>query len=162
MPIIVFFPDGVRLLKNVHQEAIFKVSGNNTEKTIQLYDLEAKGQDVNAGTEIQRVNITGVNWSGANGAVITIKRNNVIIMTLQANASNQLDFGGQLMVPDTINNTSNIVITISGGQAECQLKLHKSGYQTTIEPEQYGPYDDPTRVGPYYVDTGGGGLMFLQ
>jgi hypothetical protein len=157
MPIIV--DDDI--LKNVHQEVIFKVSGNNTEKRIQLYDLGAIGQNVNAGSEIRRVNITGVTWSGANGAVITIKRNNVIIMTLQANASNELDFGGQLMVPDTINNTSDIVITISGGQAECQLKLHKSGYRTTIEPEQFGPYDDPTIVGPYYVDTGLGPPIFL-
>jgi hypothetical protein len=81
-------------------------------------------------------------------------------MTLQANASNQLHFSEA----DSINNASDIVVTISGGQAECNLKLHKvSGYRTTIEPAQYGPYDDPDYIGPYYVNTGGGGgILHLQ
>jgi len=136
------------IVKSVHQEYIVKVEGNNAEEYILLNELEPAGQESFGLLGNIRVNIVGVTWTGDNGSVITIKRNNVIIMTLQANASNQLDFGGQLMVPDTIANNNTIVVSISGGQAECYLKLHKvGGYRTTIEPEQYGPYDNPDVAG---------------
>jgi len=141
------------LLKNVHQEIIIKVAGDDTEEAIPLDFLYATGQ-VTTGS-IRKVNIVGVTWSGASGSVITIERNNVIIMTLQGNCSNQLDFSGELMVPDSVNNTSEFVVTISGGYAECYLKLRKvSGFQTTIEPEQFGPYDNPNTS-----PLGGGGVI---
>lgn len=150
------------LPKSVHQEVILKVAGNNVQETFQLFFLSALGQYPTPNVGALKVNIVGVTWSGAPGAVITITRDNVIIMTLQANNSNQLDFGGQEMVPDTINNTSDIVVTISGGQAECWLKLHKvAGYNTLIEPEQYGPYDDPDEPGPYVIRPPGL-VYFLQ
>jgi hypothetical protein len=136
------------IVKNVHQEYIVKVEGTNTDEYILLSELIPVGQVQFGLVANTRVNIVGVTWTGDNGSVITIKRNNVTIMTLQANASNQLDFGGQLMVPDTIANNNDIVVSISGGQAECYLKLHKvGGYRTTIEPEQYGPYDNPDVAG---------------
>lgn len=93
----------------------------------------------------QAANIVGVSWTGATGGIVTIVRNSVTVMTLQADAAGNLDFSGQMMIPDTISNTSDLVVTISGAQAECWLRLRKiSGYKTTIQPEQYGSYDDPT------------------
>jgi hypothetical protein len=69
-------------------------------------------------------------------------------MTLQANAAGALYFDGQTMIPENIEEASDIVVTISGAQAECWLKLRKvSGYKTTIEPEQFGPYDNPAVAG---------------
>ena len=98
--------------------------------------------------DTQTVNITGATWTGANNGIITIARGGVTVMTLQANAAGQLDFAGQMMIPDPIANTSDIVVTISGAQAECWLKLRKvSGYKTHIEPEQFGSYDDPSVAG---------------
>jgi hypothetical protein len=138
------------ILRKVHQEAIIKVAGTPTDTpsaTISLADdLVAAGQALDG--EEQSVNITGVTWTGSLGSTITISRNNVVIMTLQANAAGALDFGGQNMIPDSINSTSDIVVTVGTGQAECWLKLRKvSGYKTTVEPEQFGPYDNPAVAG---------------
>lgn len=136
------------VIKKTHQEAVVKVAGTAAAATISLAtDLVAAGQI--ADTEAsQNVSIVGVTWTGATNGIVEIKRNDVVIMTLQANAAGMLYFDGQSMIPETVESLSNIVVTISGAQAECWLKLRKvSGYKTTVEPEQYGPYDDPTIVG---------------
>jgi len=96
----------------------------------------------------QAVNITGVNWTGGTGGVITITRNNVVVMTLQSAAAGMIFFDGQTMPPENTENTSDIVVSVSGAQSECWIKLRKvSGYKTTIEPEQFGPYDNPSVAG---------------
>lgn len=135
------------VLKKTHQEAIVKVAGTAAAATIDLGDDLLPSTQVLDGST-QTVNITGVTWTGATGGVISISRNSVVIMTLLAETSGELDFGGQDMVPDTIQNISDIVVTISGAQAECWLKLRKvGGYKTTVEPEQFGSHDDPTVAG---------------
>lgn len=92
----------------------------------------------------QTVNIVSVCWSGANNGIIEISRNSVIIMTLQANAAGSFEFGGQLMIPDNIENTKDIVITVSGGQAELWMRLRKvSGYKVSTELANFGSYDNP-------------------
>lgn len=135
------------IMKKTHQEAIVKVAGTAAAGTIDLSaDLVAAGQALDGDT--QKVSITGVTWAGATNGVITITRNSIVIMTLQANAAGMLYFDGQSMVPDNIEEASDIVVTISEAQAECWLKLRKvSGYKTTIEPEQFGPYDNPAVAG---------------
>lgn len=134
------------ILKKTHQEVTVKVAGTAAASTVALADLVATGQALDGAT--QTVNIIGATWTGAADGVITITRNSVVIMTLQANAAGMLYFDGQSMVPDSIQNTSDIVITVSGAQAEVWLKLRKvSGYKTTIEPEQFGPYDNPAVAG---------------
>jgi len=137
------------VLRATHQEAVVKVAGTAAAGTISLASdlLPATGQILKSGGT-PTVNIVGVTWSGAIGGVITITRNSVTVMTLVADNPGQLDFAGQGMVPDTINNTNDIVVTIGTNQAECWLKLRKvAGYQTTIEPEQFGPYDNQTLAG---------------
>lgn len=135
------------VLKKVHQEAVVKVAGTAAAATIDLSaDLVAAGQALDGDT--QNVVITGTVWTGNTDGVITITRGGVTVMTLQANAAGALEFGGQSMIPDTVGATDDIVVTISGAQAECWLKLRKvSGYKTTVEPEQFGSYDDPTTAG---------------
>lgn len=135
------------VLRKTHQDAVVKVAGTAAAETISLStDLLPPGQVLDGVT--QTVNIVGVNWTGAADGVVTITRNNVTIMTLQANASGMLMFDGQTMVPDSIESTHDIVVTISGAQAECWLRLRKvSGYKTTIEPEQFGSYDNPAVAG---------------
>jgi hypothetical protein len=131
------------VLKKTHQEVVIKVAGTAAAETISLAsDLLPTGQVLDGAT--QTVNIVGVTWTGAANGIITITRGAATIMTLQANSSNQLDLGGQQMIPDTVANTTDITVTISGAQSECWLKLRKvGGYKTTIEPEQFGPYDNP-------------------
>ena len=135
------------VLKNANQESIVKVAGTAASATITLAtDLLATTQALDGGT--QTANIFGVTWTGASGGIVTITRNSVVVMTLQADAAGMLEFGGQNMIPDTIGNTSDIVVTISGAQAECWLKIRKvGGYATKVEPATYGSYDDTTRVG---------------
>lgn len=133
------------ILKKTHQEAVVKVAGTAAAGTVALAtDLLPTGQALDGGT--QTVNIVSISWSGSAEGVITVTRNSVVIMTLTS--SGQLDFTGQAMIPDTIENTSDIVVTISGGQAECWMRLRKvGGYKTTVEPEQFGIYDNPAVVG---------------
>ena len=135
------------VLKNVNQETVVKVAGTAAAATIDLStDIVAASQEIDGST--QTVNIIGLVWTGANNGIITVTRNNVVIATLQANAAGALEFGGQAMIPETINNTSDIVVTISGAQSECWLRLRKvSGYKTKVEYSTYGAYEDESRVG---------------
>jgi hypothetical protein len=135
------------VLKNVNQEAVVKVAGTDAAATIDLStDLVASTQALDG--ETQTVNIVGLVWTGATNGIITLTRNSVVVATLQANAAGSLDFGGQQMIPETINNTSDVVVTISGAQAECWVRLRKvSGYATKVEYATYGAYDDESRVG---------------
>jgi hypothetical protein len=135
------------VLKNTNQESIVKVAGTAAAATITLAtDLLASTQALEGGT--QTANIVGVTWTGAAGGIISIARNSVVVMTLQADAAGTLEFGGQSMVPDTIGSTSDIVVTVSGAQAECWLKIRKvGGYATKVEEVVYGAYDDATRIG---------------
>ena len=135
------------VLKNVNQETVVKVAGTAASATINLStDIVAASQEIDGST--QTVNIIGLVWTGATDGIITVTRNNVVIATLQANAAGALEFGGQAMIPETINNTSDIVVTISGAQSECWLRLRKvSGYKTKVEYSTYGAYEDESRVG---------------
>lgn len=136
------------ILKNTHQEAVIKVEGTADAAVIDLdVDLVNSGQSASTVND-QVVNIVGMVWTGATGGVITITRNAVVIATLLAEASGNIDFNGQDMIPDTIENDQDITVTISGAQAELWLRVRKvSGYDNYIEPATYGAYDDPTRVG---------------
>jgi hypothetical protein len=136
-----------RILKNTGLDAVVKVDGTAAAETIDLdVDLLHTSQVLDGAT--QTVTITGLTWTGAANGIITITRGSATIATLQANAAGYLHFTGQDMVPDNVNATSDIVVTISGAQAECWLRLKKiSGYKTKFEPEQFGSHDDPTKAG---------------
>ena len=127
--------------------AVVKVAGTDGNATIDLQTELLRSSEALDGAT-QRVNIIGLQWTGADGGIATITRNNVVITTLQANAQGALEMNGQMMMPDSINNDYDIVVTISGAQAECWIRLHKiSGYTSKVEPGLYGEYDDPTRIG---------------
>lgn len=137
-----------QIVRNTHGEAVVKVYGAaSTTETINLAtDLLNTGLILDGAT--QTVSITGVTWTGGADGIVTISRNSVATMTLQANAAGMLLFDGQTMPPDTTNSTFNIVVAISGAACECWLKLRKvSGYKTTIEPATFGSYDDPAVAG---------------
>lgn len=137
----------IQIVKNTHQEAVVKVYGAaGVSETIDLQTLLAAGQALDGAT--QTVSIIGVTWTGATDGIVTVSRNSVAVMTLQANAAGMLYFDGQTMPPDTVNATHDIVVAISGAACECWLKVRKTGgYKTMIEDAAYGAYDDPTRVG---------------
>lgn len=134
------------ILKNTHQEVIIKIAGTSGSETITLTDLANSSQVVSA-TVTQKVNIAGVIWSGQPAGEIKIERNSVVVMTLSGSSAGDIDFAGNGLSEST-ENESDLVITISGGQAELWIRLRKvAGYDTTIETATYGSYDDPTRIG---------------
>ena len=135
------------VLKNTNQESVVKVAGTAAAATIDISaDLLASTQALDGAT--QTVNIIGLVWTGATDGIITITRNSVVITTLQANAAGMLYFDGQSMIPDTIQNTSDIVVTISGAQAECWIRLRKvGGFASKVETAVFGAYDNETAVG---------------
>lgn len=135
------------ILKNTNLETVVKVAGTAAAATITLAtDCLASTQALDGAT--QTANIFGVTWTGAIGGIISITRNSVVVMTLQADAAGTLEFGGQAMIPETINNTSDFVVTISGAQAECWLKIRKvSGYASKVETAVFGAYDNQSVVG---------------
>ena len=135
------------ILKNSEQEAVVKVQGTAGNATIDLsVDLLRSNQALDGDT--QSVSISGLQWSGATDGIISITRNSVVVATLQTTAAGALEMNGQMMIPDSTESTSDIVVTISGAQSELWMRLKKnSGYKTKVEPATYGAYDDPTRVG---------------
>lgn len=86
---------------------------------------------------IQVVNIISATFSGEAASTITVTRNSVDILNITPSVAGTIDFKNTGMC-DTVNNTSDIVITITG-KAQIYLELRKvSGYQTTYTPEQTG------------------------
>ena len=136
------------ILRLTAQDVVVKIQGTAAANTINLNDADIIPTTQTTDGATQTVNIVGLVWTGAANGIVTITRNSVVIYTLQANAAGFLDFSGQGMVPDTVNNTYPVVITMSGAQAECWIRLRKvAGYKTLYEPATYGSYDDITRFG---------------
>ena len=135
------------ILKLSETDAVVKVQGTAAAATIDLQtDLLASTQLLDGAT--QSVVISGVQWAGAADGIITITRNSIVIMTLQANAAGAFEMNGQKMIPDAIEKTNDVVVTISGAQAECWLRLKKiGGYKSKIETSVYGSYDNPALAG---------------
>lgn len=142
------------ILKNTEQDAVVKVAGTAAAATITLAtDLLSTRQALDGAT--QTVTIAGLQWSGAPDGIITISRNSVVIATLQTTAAGALEMNGQMMIPDSIEATSDIVVTISGAQSECWIRLKKvGGYKPKVEYSTYGAYDDETRVGASTTTSG--------
>ena len=135
------------ILKNTNQESIVKIAGTAASATIDLSaDLVASSQALSGDT--QTVNIVGVKWNGLSGSSITIARNSINILTLPGDAPHDIDMAAGSGFVDSEQNTSDIVVTIAGAEAQCYLILRKvGGYATKVETPVYGAYDDESRVG---------------
>lgn len=134
------------ILRNTNQEAIVKIAGTAAAATIDLSaDIVAASQALDGAT--QTVNITAVTWAGVAGSTISIARNSTNVLTLAGEAAAELQFNESGFV-DTENNTSDIVVTIAGGEAQCYLILRKTGgYATKVETTVFGAYDNESQVG---------------
>lgn len=133
-------------LRKTDSKVSVKLYGTSLNETISFADLVATGRDqlISGGTP--KANVIAMWWTGAAGVTITIKRNNVEIVTLLTDASNSFDFEDTHFV-DTINNDYPIVVT-SDGLCQVYMQIRKiAGYETFIETAAYGSYDDETKVG---------------
>ena len=128
------------MLKN-NLDVVVKVQGPaGSTATINLADLATSAQVVEdrPGYTTPTVDIAAVTWTGHYNAVITITRNNVVIMTLPSTGSNFLNSEHQ----------SPFSISIADAQAELWLRLKKvAGYRSTVETEQFSVYDNPALPG---------------
>jgi hypothetical protein len=78
---------------------------------------------------------------------VTITRNAVPVLALAPENSGKLILN-DIGYVDTQENTSDIVVTISGAEAHVYLTLRKvGGYATKVETAQFSIYDDVTQVG---------------
>lgn len=135
------------VLKKTHQEAVVKVAGTAAASTISLAnDLLPSAQALTSGGT-PTVNIIGAHWTGAPSSTITVVRGGVTVLSITADQPTNFDFEGLGFV-DTVGNTSDIVVTIAGGEAAVYLQLRKTdGYSSKVETAQFGIYDDVTAVG---------------
>jgi hypothetical protein len=135
------------ILKNTAQEAVVKIAGTAAAATIDLQtDILSSSQSLNGDT--QTVNIVGVQWVGLPSATITITRNSVNILTLPGGGADYMEFAAGNGFVDTIENTSDVVVTIAGAEAQCYLILRKvGGYAPKIETAQFGAHDNESVVG---------------
>ena len=135
------------ILKNTNNETIIKIAGTADGATIDLQtDCLASTQELSGGT--QTVNIAGVQWVALADASITITRNSTNILTLPGGGADSIDFAAGQGFVDTINNTSDIIVTIAGAEAQCYLVLRKvGGYATKVETAVFGAYDNQSVAG---------------
>lgn len=126
------------------KDAAVKVYGNSGSVIIPLADL-SNGFQV---SDTPKVSITSIVWTGGIDGVITIKRNNVIVMTLQTGAAGALEFSGQMMLPDDVESDSDIEVLVNNIQCELWLKLRKvDGYKSNLDIGSQGVYDNPNVAG---------------
>jgi hypothetical protein len=134
------------IIKNTNQETIVKVGGTAGSATIALAtDCLASTQALDGAT--QTVDIVTVQTNGLLNSGITVVRNSVAIMAFAPENSATFNFEGNGL-RDTVQNTRDIVVTISGAEAHIYFTLRKvGGYATKVETAQFGSYDNPAVVG---------------
>lgn len=136
------------ILKLTERDAVVKVAGTAGSATIDLQTDLKRSNEVLAEGKTQKVSIFGVQWTGTVDAVVSIVRNGVTIMTLNCGAAGALEMTGQMMVPDNVEEASDLEVTVTGTQAEVWLRLRKEdGYQSMIETSEFGQYDNVNAVG---------------
>lgn len=135
-------------LKLTESDCVIKVAGTAGSATITLAADMLRSTEALTVGGTPKVVITTLTWTGDANGVISIVRNGVTVYTLLSSACSQLDLGGQFCVADNTEATSDIVVTISGGQAELLLRVAKvSGYSSKIETTEFGVYDNTAVVG---------------
>jgi hypothetical protein len=137
------------ILKKSSKDCCVKISGTNgTTETISLSTDLLLDDEIVSSTKNPKVNLVGLTWTGVLDSMSQIKRNNVVVSSMQANTTGQFDFEGQGMCPDNVENESDLVVSITGGQHEVWIRLHKvDGYESKIETGVFSVYDDVTKVG---------------
>lgn len=132
------------ILRKTPQKVAIKVQGSGVTETVSLDTDLLHSTEVVSGTPT--VNIVGIHWTGAADGVATIVRNNVRIATLLGSTGGELLFADAEFT-DSVENTSNIVVTTTN-QMEVWLLLRKqSGYSSKIETAQFSVYDNTSVVG---------------
>ena len=120
------------ILKLTNTEAIVKVTGlaGDTTTISLATDLLLASEALVGST--QKVNIASVVCYGIPGGYVTLARDGVTIINLANDGLQMVDFQGDPFTPDTINNTNDIVVTVSASPSQVYIYFKKaSGYRST-------------------------------
>jgi hypothetical protein len=133
------------ILKRSKNEVVVKFGnsgGNNQTSTFDL-DVDALiSTEVIEGTV--KINIVELSWSGLTGSNFILTRNGVSVFAGVGDNAEQFYFEGYV---DGQENTSDIVVSMSG-EIYLYLVLRKnSGFTSKIETAQFGSYDNPAVLG---------------
>lgn len=123
------------ILKLTNTEAVIKISGvaGDTATISLATDLLKTGLEVLNGVA-PRVTIAGFMVSGYETGRGSVDRNSVRVLTLTAISGVILDFTGNVsgFCVDSQNETSDIVVSITGGETQVYIYLKKAaGYKST-------------------------------
>jgi len=135
------------IIRNTNYETIIKYEGSSsdTAATIDISTLASAVQARNSDTPT--VNIVKLIASGLLTSGVLITRNGINILAAAPETAPVIDLT-QNGISDNLQNTQNIVITCSGAASTGYLVLRKVlGWNSEVEYEKYGAYDDETRVG---------------
>ena len=134
------------IIKNTNQETIVKVGGTAGSATISLAtDCLAATQALDGAT--QSVDIVSAQVTGLLVSGITVVRNAVPVLAFAPENAGLFNYEGNGF-RDNVQNTKDIVVTVSGAEAHIYLTLRKiGGYATKVETAQFGSYDNNTVVG---------------
>lgn len=135
-------------VKNTNTETVIHFDTVAAEAgTITIANLAASTQAVHSGGT-PTVNVVKFLCTGEDGASVVVSRNGKNIIACAPENAPFLDLNAT-GIPGTINNTYDIVITNGVAKAVTgYIVLRKvAGWDTKVENEVYGAYDDPTRVG---------------
>lgn len=118
-------------LKISKRDVVVKVFGSPGAVTIDLEDLITDNEIIG---DTPTVNLIGVCWTGTNDSEITISRNGQILLTCPSTGSQYLNFSGDTLIPDILNNTYNFNVNMVGTQGQVWLRLRKlSGYEVPFD-----------------------------
>lgn len=129
------------VMKLTETLAIVKISGTAPETITLATDLLSPTQVV-SGTP--KVGIGYLSWT--TGGNIVIARNAVDVYNLYTNTG-EFDLSGNGGMLDTIQGTSDLVVTITGNGVIFLTLRKLEGYASKIEPNRFGQYDNPAVVG---------------
>ena len=134
-----------RILKQSETTVVVKVWGTGSTDTIAIATEFLSPTMIVSGTPT--ANIIFATWAVSAGAadIITVTRNSIPVFNLYQNG--QFDLGGNFSHPDDTGNTSDTVVTITGTGVIYLTYRKVAGWKSKIEPETYGPYDNPAAVG---------------
>lgn len=135
-------------LKNTNRETVIHFASTAAESgTIALNTLAAATQALTVGGT-PTVSITKWSVVGELGSGVTITRNSKLVIACAPENAPYLE-DNSWGIPLGIEDTSDIVVTnLAAKQVTGILVLRKqTGWNTKVENEVYGAYDDPTRVG---------------
>jgi hypothetical protein len=133
------------ILKKSKNEVVVKFANTGGTNQTATFDLDV---DALLSTEViegtVKINIVAITFTGVNGSSFSLSRDGLGIFAAPCDQPDQFYFDGWV---DGINNTHDIVCTMTE-ESYVYLTLRKSsGFETKLELSRFGSYDDPNARG---------------